>query len=97
MENRLSRSEEVLVFSGKGEVYSYTIVQVAPENFEFLVPYALALIKLDEGNLITATLTDVDVNEVYIGMKVEMVTRKLSEDGDSGLITYGYKFRPINL
>jgi hypothetical protein len=30
-----------------------------------------------------------------IGMKVEMVTRKLREKGDSGLIIYGYKFRPL--
>jgi hypothetical protein len=25
---------------------------------------------------------------------VEMVTRKLREDGPQGIITYGYKFRP---
>ncbi len=27
-------------------------------------------------------------------MKVEMVTRKLSVEGDEGLINYSYKFRP---
>jgi uncharacterized OB-fold protein len=32
---------------------------------------------------------------VTIGMRVEMVTRKLREDGDEGQIIYGYKFRPI--
>ena len=30
-----------------------------------------------------------------IGMKVEMVTRKLREEGSDGQIVYGYKFRPV--
>jgi uncharacterized OB-fold protein len=28
-------------------------------------------------------------------MRVEMVTRKLREDGSEGQIVYGYKFRPL--
>jgi hypothetical protein len=32
---------------------------------------------------------------VRIGMRVEMVTRKLREDGNEGQIIYGYKFRPV--
>jgi len=32
---------------------------------------------------------------VRIGMPVEMVTRKIRNDGsDRGIIVYGYKFRP---
>jgi len=56
----------------------------------------VALVKLDEGPIITAQLTDVDNNAVEIGMPVEMVTRKMRNDGDErGLIVYGYKFRPM--
>jgi uncharacterized OB-fold protein len=45
--------------------------------------------------MVTAQLTDVDNNAVEIGMPVEMVTRKMRNDGDErGLIVYGYKFRP---
>jgi hypothetical protein len=50
---------------------------------------------LDDGPLLSAQLTDVDSDAVTIGMKVEMVTRKLREKGDSRLIIYGYKFRPL--
>jgi hypothetical protein len=28
-------------------------------------------------------------------MRVEMVTRKLREEGEEGQIIYGYKFRPV--
>lgn len=78
---------------GKGQVYSYTTVIDAPEGFEEQAPYVLALIQLDEGPMLTAQLTDLD-GEPYIGMRVEMVTRKLRTDGKDGIIIYGYKFRP---
>jgi uncharacterized OB-fold protein len=82
------------VFSGKGEVYSYTTIYDPPEGYEGNAPYTVALIKLEEGPLITAQLTDVDNGKVEIGTPVEMVTRKLREDGERGMLVYGYKFRP---
>ncbi|MFC1466727.1 MAG: Zn-ribbon domain-containing OB-fold protein [Candidatus Brachytrichaceae bacterium NZ_4S206] len=81
-------------FSGKGEVYSYSTIHVPPEGFEKFAPYTVALVRLAEGPLVTAQLTDVDEDEVYIGMPVEMVTRVLREDGERGMLVYGYKFRP---
>jgi len=54
----------------------------------------VALVKLEEGPMVTAQLTDVDSDKVRIGMAVEMITRKLREEGKDGLIVYGYKFRP---
>ena len=81
-------------FSGKGEVYSYTTVYDAPEGYEENTPYTVAIVKLEEGPLVTAQLTDVDNGKVSIGTPVEMVTRKLREDGARGMLVYGYKFRP---
>lgn len=82
-------------FSGRGEVYSYTTVYDAPAGYEEQAPYTVALVKLEEGPVITAQLTDLEGQSVEIGMPVEMVTRKLRNDGDErGLIVYGYKFRP---
>jgi uncharacterized protein len=82
-------------FSGKGEVWTHTTIYEPPAGFDFLGPYTVAIVKLAEGPMVTAMLTDVDNNKVSIGMPVEMVTRKLREDGDSGLIIYSYKFRPV--
>lgn len=82
-------------FSGKGEVYSFTRMTNAPAGFEEQAPYTVALIKLEEGPIVTAQLTDLGEQEVEIGMPVEMVTRKLRSDGDErGILIYGYKFRP---
>jgi len=82
-------------FSGRGEVYSYSTIYHPPEGFEEFAPYTVALVKLAEGPLVTAQLTDVDSDKVEIGMPVEMVTRRLREDGKRGMIVYGYKFRPV--
>lgn len=51
--------------------------------------------RLEEGPLVTAQLTDLGEEQVEIGTPVEMVTRKLGADGDRGMLVYGYKFRPV--
>lgn len=82
-------------FSGKGEVYSYTTIYEAPTGFDETAPYTVALVKLEEGPLVTAQLTDLEDKPIEIGMPVEMVTRRLRSDGDErGILIYGYKFRP---
>ncbi len=92
--NCAEEAKTLYQFSGKGEIYSFTTVYDAPEGFEEQAPYTVAIVKLDEGPLVTAQLTDVDNGKVEIGQKVEMVTRKLRQDGERGMLVYGYKFRP---
>ena len=83
-------------FSGRGEVFSFTTIYDAPAGYETTAPYTVALVKLQEGPVVTAQLTDLGDDEVKIGMPVEMVTRRLRQDGDErGLLVYGYKFRPV--
>jgi len=83
-------------FSGKGEVYSFTTISDAPAGYEENAPYTVALVKLQEGPVVTAQLTDLGEEPVKIGMPVEMVTRKIrTDEGDRGIIVYGYKFRPV--
>lgn len=85
-------------FSGKGEVFSFTTISDAPAGYEENAPYTVALVKLQEGPVVTAQLTDLGEEPVKIGMPVEMVTRKIrTDEGDRGIIVYGYKFRPVGL
>ena len=92
--NCAGEAKTPFAFSGKGEVYSYTTVYDPPEGYEGNAPYTVAIVKLEEGPMLTAQLTDVDNSQVAIGLPVEMVTRRLREDGDRGMLVYGYKFRP---
>lgn len=79
--------------TGKGEIITYSIIHVGPEEFEEQVPYPIAVIQLDEGPRITAQIVDCDIQDVKIGMKVESTFRKIQQDGSTGAIYYGYKFR----
>ncbi|HVU11873.1 MAG TPA: OB-fold domain-containing protein [Phototrophicaceae bacterium] len=85
---------ERFTFAGTGEIFSFTTVQEPPEGFEGQAPYVIGLIRLDEGPVITAQITDLD-GPPQIGDKVEMVTRKLTAEGERGMIVYGYKFRKV--
>ena len=89
---------EVARFSGRGEVYSWTRITErdhAPEGFTDFVPYTNVWVKLEEGPIVTARLTDVNYGDIYFGMEVECVTRLIKKDGDRGLLIYGYAFRPV--
>jgi uncharacterized OB-fold protein len=89
-------AREPYTFSGRGEVFSFTSLADGPAGFEETTPYTVALIKLEEGPVVTAQLTDLGDAQVEIGMPVEMVTRRMRSDGDErGMLIYGYKFRPV--
>ncbi|RLF44471.1 MAG: transcriptional regulator, partial [Thermoplasmata archaeon] len=74
-------------------VESYTIIYVPPQEFEGKAPYAIALIKMDEGCYLTGEIVDCKLDEIHIGMRVEACLRRIQEDGKRGAIYYGYKFR----
>ena len=74
---------------------AFTVVTQPPKGYEAQAPYVVALVELEEGPRVTAQLTDLGDEEPYIGMPVEMVTRKLrTVERERGIIVYGYKFRP---
>lgn len=78
----------------EGEVYTFSIVHDAPDANNRMKPYAVGMIKTTDGVLLTGQIVDVDLKEIEIGMKVRTVLRKIYEDGDAGVIHYGFKFVP---
>ena len=83
-------------FSGKGVIYTFSIIHAPSEGFEPFAPYIIGLIQLDEGPKVTSQIVDCKPEEIYIGMPVENCFRKLREQGKEGLICYGFKFRPTD-
>ncbi|MEM2874763.1 MAG: Zn-ribbon domain-containing OB-fold protein [Candidatus Hadarchaeales archaeon] len=79
-----------------GKVVSHTTIYAAASGFEDQVPYALAIIELDEGPKVLTQVTDCDPNDLRIGDRVELIFRKLGEEGEDGVIYYGYKARKVN-
>jgi uncharacterized OB-fold protein len=89
------RALEEIEFAGTGTLYSFSHMRQSPRGFANLGPYTVGMVRLDEGPLIMAQLTDVEGLDLHIGMPVQMVTRKLRESSEHGYIVYGYKFRPL--
>jgi len=87
---------EPLHFSGKGKIFAHTVIRNPPEGFEEYAPYIIALIKLDEGPMVTSQVVDCQPEDVYIDMPVGTCFRKLREQNEKGIIIYGFKFKPID-
>lgn len=85
---------ETIRLSGKGELASYTVIRVAPTGFGDLAPYAIGIVKLDEGICIMGQVTDCDPEVLKIGDRVATQFRRINEEGKTGMIMYGYKFVP---
>lgn len=74
-----SRATTWVESSGRGTVYSFTVVRRAPTPaYEPRVPYAVAQVELEEGVRITSTLADPE--GVHVGMAVRVVFEEVAPD-----------------
>jgi hypothetical protein len=78
-----------------GRVLSWTVIRNAPLGYERFTPYVVALIELEDGTRLLSQVVDIEPDAVKAGMRVEYTFRKVTEDGQAGLLQYGYKFRPV--
>ncbi len=70
----LSSALEWVKASGRGTVYSFTVVrQAAHPGFRGDVPYVLAIIELEEGPRMTSNLVDCKIDDVKVDMPVTAV------------------------
>lgn len=67
--------------SGKGEVYSFTVARrPAGQAFQGECPYVIVSVTLAEGARVMSNLVTEDVDAVKIGMPVEVVFDRVSDD-----------------
>ncbi len=89
---RKGKLEEIKL-SGKGRIHTYSVIHTPTDDFKLISPYVVAIIELEEGNRITSQLVDSNGDNISSGNEVEVVCRKIREEGDDGVISYGYKFK----
>jgi uncharacterized protein len=67
--------------SGRGKVYSYSVVHRAPgPAFKADVPYAVLLVELEEGPRMISTFTGGSPDEVTFDMEVMLTFEKVSDE-----------------
>jgi uncharacterized protein len=75
--------------SGSGHIYSYTVIHRPPfEAFAADVPYVYAVIELDEGPRVVATIETDD----HDGLAIDAPAVAIFDDGDDGITLL--RFRP---
>jgi uncharacterized OB-fold protein len=80
----------------EGVVDTFTIIRVPPTGFGAEAPYAVGIVKLDDGVKVTAQIVDVDLAELQIGQRVRVEFRRVQKDGEAGILCYGYKYVPAD-
>lgn len=86
-----STKSEMITLKGTGTILTYTTINIAADSFAKQTPFAIAIIETDEGARLTAQVVDCKLEDVKIGAKVELIFRKMGEEGESGIINYAYK------
>ena len=89
-----SKSIKNICLSGKGTIYTYTVIRAPPDGFE--APYIMGIIRLEEGITVSGEIIGLDVfsNEIgndLIGKHVYGVFR-LNKTNKNGLRVYSLKF-----
>lgn len=63
---------QVVPFSPKGSIRTFTVIRVGPENFE--APYIVAMVELEEGPWVLGTLTGLPVEQAGMDLCGKPVT-----------------------
>ncbi|MDG6222317.1 MAG: Zn-ribbon domain-containing OB-fold protein [Candidatus Bathyarchaeota archaeon] len=55
-----------------GTLLSYTVIHVAPEEFQSMVPYIVGIVEFENGLHLPGIIRDLPVEQIKIGMKLKI-------------------------
>ena len=91
--NCTAQAMEETPLSGRGKVYTYTIARQQLPGALVQVPYAIAIILMEEGCQVYTPVTE-GWESLEIDMEMEVYFEKVSED-EEGNDQLAYKFRAV--
>jgi uncharacterized protein len=90
-----SQEFETKAMRRTGKILTHTVIRVPPAPFADQAPFAMAVVEMDDGPRITTQVVDCQPGQLQIGQKVKLEFRKIYEEGEAGVINYGYKAVPV--
>jgi uncharacterized OB-fold protein len=57
----------------KGKLLTYTIIHIAPTQFQAMVPYAIGIVQLENGLKVPGMIKEVALEQIKIGMSLVIV------------------------
>jgi uncharacterized OB-fold protein len=67
-----AKTFEWIQFKGKGNLLTYTIIHFPPRQFQALAPYAVGIIKLEEGPQLPGMIKNLKLEDLRIGMQLQV-------------------------
>ena len=71
-DNCFSQDFEWVNVQGKGKLVTYTVIHVAPKQFQDLTPYAVGIVELENGLKIPGMIQGTTQDNLKIGMKLTL-------------------------
>jgi uncharacterized protein len=71
-DNCFSQDFEWINVSGKGKLVTYTVIHVAPQQFQHLTPYAVGIVELENGLKIPGMIQGATQEQLKIGMDLNL-------------------------
>lgn len=71
-DNCYSKEFEWTEIQTKGKLLTYTIIHIAPTQFQSMAPYAMGIVQLENGLKMPGMIRDVKPEQIRIGMSLAM-------------------------
>lgn len=71
-DNCFSKDFEWIDIAPKGKLLTYTVIHIAPAQFQSMAPYAIGIVKLENGLKIPGMIKGVMQEGLKIGMELTM-------------------------
>ena len=63
---------EWVELKNKGKLLTYTVIHVSSKQFESLIPYAVGIVKLEDGPKLPGMIQDVEPEKISVDMDLEV-------------------------
>ena len=68
--NCLSEDFEWIELKRKGKLLTYTVIHVAPSQFQSMTPYAVGIVKLEDGPNLPGMIRNIEPEKIKVGMNL---------------------------
>jgi len=68
----LSTNLQWIELEGAGKLLSYTVIYIAPEQFQSITPYTVGIVELKNGLRLPGMIRDVNAEEIRVGMDLKI-------------------------
>jgi uncharacterized OB-fold protein len=58
--------------TNRGKLITYTVIHIAPQQFQHASPYAIGILQLENGNKLPGMITDIPHDQLQIGMDLTL-------------------------